>query len=321
MSLWMQLTAAVSAALAAGIMGKALVPFLEKFRFCEPLHTSEETEGAKLRPTMGGILLVFGTLCGLSLSGALCIGTGILDRTEISAQKAFYGVMVCFSYAFVSALAGFGLDVRCVQRRPALRKIPVLRALGVYLVSLVFSLLLHNGETIMDFTGFAWDAGALYAPICALLMSVLWLSAAALEEEPDGTGLTVAGILLLSLTVVLLRQDGWLYALLSLASAGSCMGAMVWCLFPARCRLGKTGQFWLCGCLAALSAAKGKFMPMLLMTAVYLLNLLPCILPARNRETRCSLQRKLSGEKDWKKIAVFSGFAAFCGVLAVLTEA
>ena len=81
MPIWLQMTAAVSAALASGIMGAALVPFLEKYHFCEPEQPEKGTDvndmtdknGAKekLRPTMCGLLLCFGIP-----SGAVCSVTG-----------------------------------------------------------------------------------------------------------------------------------------------------------------------------------------------------------------------------------------------------
>ena len=74
MSAWVQLAAALGAGLAAGIMGIALTPFLEKLRLFEPEPKTkdtqhkdgqEDTAPVRRRPTMGGLLVLFGTLAGV----------------------------------------------------------------------------------------------------------------------------------------------------------------------------------------------------------------------------------------------------------------
>lgn len=317
-SIWIQLTAAVCAALAAGGMGRAFVSFLEKFRFCEAVQPENtEDAGVRLRPTMGGVLLVFGTLCGLTLSGALCIGMGLSDRTSLSVQESITHTMQRFGYALLFAMAGLWLDICRVQRRPVMRFPFPVRIMAVYFPSLLLTIWQQKGQHILDFTYFTWDAGIFFSPVCALMMSVLWLSAAALDEEPEGVGLTAGGVLFLSTAVLLLGKSQLFPALLSLSAAGSCAGAMIWCLYPAKCRVGKTGCFWISGLLASL--AGDMPLPMILLTAVYLINLLPRLSRGSMRG-KTFLQRMREGS-PLAVIGLFTGLAAFCGILAVVIEA
>ncbi len=315
---WIQLTAAVCGALAAGGMGRAFVSFLEKFRFCETVRLGADGDAPTgLRPTMGGLLLVFGTLCGMTLSGALCIGMGEADRTAFSVQEGITHTMQSFGYALLFAAAGLWLDIRRVRRSPLVRLPLPARAAAVFIPSWLLVLWQQRGEHVLDLTYFSWDAGVFFAPLCALMMTVLWFSAAALEEEPEGVGLTAGGVLLLSLAVLLLGKNRMFPALLSLSAAGACAGAMVWCLFPAKCRLGLTGRFWLAGILTALAGEMP--LPMLLVTAAYLVNLLPCLF--RSKTGGRTLLCRMGEGSALAVIGLFTGFAAFCGILAVVIEA
>ncbi len=318
MPVWLQLTAAVSAALASGIMGAAFVPFLQKMRFCEPdTPPDKEQESAehRLRPTMCGLLLVFGCMTALALSCALYRGFCVLDSTSVSAQNETKGMLLCASYALFSAAAGFAADWRIVRRLPLWKFPKSVQILGIFLMTAVFRLLCGMESTVLDFGFWRYDAGWLYVPLTAAAGTVLWTAASGIEEQTDGVCISTGGVLLLGAAVLCIQEQFPFHALLSLSAAGACMGCLVWNLHPAKCRLGKTGIFWMCGIVTALSLQHGNCTALLLTAAVYLLNRIPAW-----RKQGCTLQAQMrdAGMKHWTQIAVFAGFAAFCSILAVI---
>ncbi len=318
MPLWLQLTAAVLAGLASGIMGAALVPFLQKLRFCEPLEPKEqrtEAAGDRMRPTMGGLLLVFGALFGLAISFALYRTFCVLDSTSVSVQQETRLLLLSVGYALICAAVGFGIDRRIVARKPLRRQPILLRVLAVFLLTALLLVLYGTEDTVLDFGFFRYDAGFLYLPLTAAAGTLLWMCTCALEEEPDGTTISVGGVLLLGLTILLMQAARDLPVLLTLTAAGACMGTLIWNLHPAKCRLGRTGSFWMSGMLTAVCLLSGLHLALLLTAAVYLLNLIPSW--KKHGKTLQTAMRQ-EGLKPWQRIAVLAGFAAFCSVIAVM---
>lgn len=316
MPIWLQLAAAVCAALASGIMGAALVPFLTKMRLCEPPQSPPEdgeAAGNRLRPTMGGLLTVFGSMTGLGLSYALYRLFCTLDGTSLSVQQDTREILLAVGYALLCAGAGFAWDLRIVRRKiiPVYPKL--LPFLAVFLLTALFLLLCGNDVTVLDFGFWKYNAGLLFIPLLSLAGAVLWTAASAIEEETDGVSVSAGGVFLLGAAVLFLQENRAMHALLALTAAGACMGTLVWNLHPAKCRLGRTGSFWMAGAVTAVSLLHGQHMALLLTMAVYLLNRIPAW---RKGGVTLQAQLRCDGVRPWKQIAVFAGFAAFCSILA-----
>lgn len=325
MPVWLQLITALTAAAASGVMGMALVPFLQKLHFCEPDTPSGkelEAQGNRLRPTMCGLLLLFGCMTSLVLSFALYRTFCTLDSTSLSVQTETRGMLACVGYAVLSAAAGFTTDLHIIRRKPLrsspklLRSSPkLLRFLGVFLLTALFQM--HNGmnTTVLDFGFQQYDAGVLYVPLTAAMGAALWLCIVPIERDTDGISISMGGIFLLGITILFLQNARFICALPALAASGACMGSLIWNLHPAKCRLGKTGSFWMAGMITALSLQHGQHQILLLTMLVYLLDLLPAW--CRGGKTLQAWMHD-AGMKHWQQIAVFSGFAAFCSILATL---
>ncbi len=318
MTVWMQLAAALTAAIASGVMGMALVPFLRKLRFCEPEIPDDPEKAAaqpKLLPTMGGILLVFGCLTGMVISYALSRTSGITDSTSAAVQQELRETGAALGYAVLCAAMGFAEDLQLVRRR-TIRQIPKgMQFLVIFLLTGAFLQLTGMESTVLEFGFWRYDAGVLYLPLTAAGAALLWMCAARMEETPDGTGISVGAIVLLSAAVVLIQNAKTFPALLSLAAAGACMGCFVWSLHPAKCRIGRTGTFWLCGMITAVCLLTQQHLAMLLLTAAYPVNLLPAL-----RKRGCTLQKQMAdaGMKHWQQIAVPAGFALFSGMILMI---
>lgn len=302
---WLQLVTALSAAVTAGVMGAALVPFLTKLRLCDREKTgSEESEIREvLRPTMGGLLLCGGILFALVLGMALFREFGYIDRTGDDYRMQCELLRTVLLHGIVLAAAGFVTDLCRVRGRLRFR-MRLWMLLGAVLLLTLGLLALQEGLT-----------AAIVIP--AVVTALCWQLIQTAEKSTDGMSITLGTVQLLMLTVVLLKEKQALPALYTLAAAGACMGCMVWNLHPAKCRLGCTGCYLLGSIVPLIAAAQGRYQLLALTMAVYLVNALPLLKPGDRKTLLERMER--SGIAAWKRITILAAFAVFCGILAVLT--
>ncbi|MDE6657841.1 MAG: hypothetical protein K2J88_04585, partial [Oscillospiraceae bacterium] len=111
MPIWLQFVAVLISGLLSGFMGIALIPFLEKCKFCLPESDNKNNNiNTRLRPTMCGILLIFGIIVGLVINYTLYLQFGGADRTSIEFQTESHVLWLILGYALVIGFAGFVLD-------------------------------------------------------------------------------------------------------------------------------------------------------------------------------------------------------------------
>lgn len=301
MPFWLQMTAALSAALASGVMGAALVPFLKKMRFCEP-ETPDSDE--QVKPTMCGLLLVFGIMFGMVLGFTLFREFGGTDLTGRDYAEQSTRLRLMLGHGLLLAGAGFLIDMLTVRRKLRYRIRPVLLLGAVFLITMAVL------SVQMD-VGFYLIAISVTAALC-------WGMVQGTEQETDGVTISVSAVQLLLLTVQLLEEGRQVIALCTLTAAGACLGCMVWNLPPAKCRLGKTGSFLLGSIVPMVCVLEEWMQPLALCMAVYVLNLLPML--RRTDGKRMTLLGILArnGTAAWRRIALLAGFAAFCGILQLI---
>jgi UDP-N-acetylmuramyl pentapeptide phosphotransferase/UDP-N-acetylglucosamine-1-phosphate transferase len=97
------------------------------------------------------------------------------------------------------------------------------------------------------------------------------------------------------------------------------MGCLVWCLYPAKCRIGNTGRLWLSAEVTALSFLTRQYFVILLLAAVYLINLLP-LLKKNSQHPRSDLQSRMqqAGMGAGERIGILACLAAICGGAAIM---
>ena len=317
MPVWVQFASAFIAMVTAGIMGNALIPFLQKFRFFdiapkkpslpairnEPSENQNDDIQEQVRPTMCGILLLLGCTIAMVITFNLCDGQHVFDRTNKALSEQRSLTEIVYFYALALGVWGLVTDVMATRKGFHLR-IPFLQQFGsVIAISFVVGRYLVNGS-------------GLYVLVTVVVMAVCWAVMQGLDKETDGITVTTAGIQLLVMTILFLKESQFYFAILSLCGAGANMGCMVWNLHPAQCRLGNVGSGWTAGIVTGLCAVYGEWKTWLLLMAVYLVNVFPLLNRQKNQSLLSMMEQ--GNMKPWKRIALFSGFTAFCGVIAVL---
>ncbi len=320
MPVWLQLTAALSAALCSGVMGIALIPFLRKCRFCEPdpdaNQTSETISGDRLRPTMCGILLIFGSVAGFVLSYTLYLQISGTDRTSLDFQTESAAMRLVMLHGILFGIIGWVSDyVRTVLRQTDSGETDFIIILVAFFATYSFLKFMPE-EPVLDFGFFQWDAGIASIPVRAFLITVFWLSMQRPEQNADGISITIGSIDFLFLTVLCLAAKQNLNALYALTAAGACMGCFYWNITPAKCRLGHTGTYWIGMTIPMLCVNYHKLDLLLFYTAVWMINLLPLHI---YRRTLLGLLKQ-DGRTPAQRILILTGFALFCCLMAVMPQ-
>lgn len=312
MPIWLQLVTALSAGAVSALMGRALVPYLQKLR-CYPPEVPKEgadtAAGEERRPIMGGLLLIAGMLFSMVLCVTLYLQFGGADRTSAAFAQQVDLLRAAGVYAAVLAVIGIVSDYLTIRGRyrPRIRRTVLLPLAAVAGVGAV---ILGRSE---DVSRIALLAAAL--PAAAVVCLLLMHSA---DKNTDGTLLTVNTLEFLVLTVLLLKRSEQLLSVYTLAAAGACMGCMVWSLHPAKCRIGYTGSDLLGGIVPMVCVLEGLYRELALFMAVYVIQELYRL--RRHSGKRLTLTEGLEagGVAPFGRIAIMAGFAAFCGVTALL---
>lgn len=300
MPVWLQLTAALSAAVASGVMGIAFVPFLRKLQMFEPKQENAEQTGEQRKPLMCGLLILFGMLFGMVLGFTLYREFGNADRTSADYAEQMELLRLLLIHGSLSVLGGLIIDWMVIRGRLRYRIRPVLLMGAVFLVTL--ALLLWQGNR-----GFFLISASVLAAVC-------WQLIRSTEKETDGVTLSVNAVQLLTLTVPLLHDGQYAIALFTLTTVGACWGSMIWNLHPAKCRLGETGSCLFGSIVPMVCIMEGYWKALALCMAVYVLNALPYL---RYRSTLLTILKQ-NKTAAWKQITLFAGLALFCGIMQLL---
>ena len=122
MPVWLQMTAVLSSAVLSGVMGIALIPFLKKYHFCDPDTNSEKQNSetiseSKVKPTMCGILLIFGCVAGFVLSDTLYLQFCGADRTSTEFQAESFHIRITMIHCLVFGILGWLIDYQRTNRK------------------------------------------------------------------------------------------------------------------------------------------------------------------------------------------------------------
>lgn len=316
MPFWLQLVIPAASGLVSACLGIALVPYLQKLRFFPPdqpereQSAQEEISREERKPILGGLLLLAGIAFAMVPGIALFLQFGDADRTSsgFAAQTAqlsgacIYPTMLC--------AIGICSDVLLVRGRYHLKFWQNL-LIPLVLTAILLTLAIINPTFSRLSDGLLWLSIIPLAVVCFGLECDL-------EHDTDGVLISVNAVELLVLTMLLLRRSLYMPALLTLAGAGACFGSMVWCLHPAKCRIGKTGEYLLGGILPVICLWNGMYRELALFMAAGILQQLYRL---HKRENKCLTEGMAeSGIQPAGRIAILAGLSAFCGLMTLLLK-
>ena len=282
MSMWLTLTAAVTAAVIAAIGGFVLIPYLRKIHFGQTIleegpawHKSKQGT-----PIMGGFLFICGSILASALGYTVYRLSGQLDTTtrEAAVQGLRLLTVVLFSLLY-SLTVGFTDDyIKAVKKQNLglnpKQKIAAQLVLSALLLGILY--LLGDHETTVDLIFVKLNFGIFYYPL--MIVFIIYISNAVnLTDGIDGLCGSVTVVSMLALTILCAALHFPEMSLYAITIAGACIGFLVWNLHPAKCFMGDTGSMYLGGALSAIGVACRMHLMLVLVGIVYVLDALSVV--------------------------------------------
>ena len=258
MPFWINILVGLLAFVIAALGGKALLPWLHKLKFGQPIKVNfgpswhANKQGT---PTMGGILFIAGSIIATCVGYALYRFFGTTDFVSTLSNREALRVLSCMLFCLLFGVIGFIDDFAKVVKKQneglkPMQKI-VLQVVAAVLWLAAMYWLGDRDTTIgLGFTSF--DIKWFYYPLMVLVILYL-TNAVNLTDGVDGLCGTVTLVAMLIFTLICSRLQMGSYTLFTMALAGGCLGFLVWNLHPAKVFMGDTGSLFIGGALAALA--------------------------------------------------------------------
>lgn len=331
--IWTFCSVIVAFAISA-VLGKVLIPYLHKLKFGQTIldvgpnwHKSKQGT-----PTMGGIMFIVGIAVVTIASSIvyLFVGPSLIDSYFENIPKETVAVFACLGLALANGIIGFIDDyIKVVKKRnlglTAKQKL-ILQFSAAIVYLAVLGVSGFGTTTIIPFVGEV-ELGFFYYVIAAVVIVGI-VNSVNLTDGIDGldASITFFACIAFMLIASLLNQLG--VTAMSAASAGACLGFLVWNFHPAKVFMGDTGSLFLGGLVCGLAFAMN--MPILLIPIgiVYIAEELSVVLQVSYfKLTHGKRLFKMSpihhhfemcGWSEVKIVAVFSAVTAVFGAVAFM---
>ncbi len=339
------LWAMVSAILAFGItfiLGKWMIPFLHRIKYGQTILEIGPSWHKKKQgtPTMGGIMFIIGIIASILISVPLyyasssMMGLKVME-TPITSLKVFVGLGMAFFYGLVGFIDDYIKVVKKQNQGLSARQKLVMQFLivSIYLF-IIYVLESSHGSrdmTVIKLPIFgSVDFGILYWPIMAVIIVGI-VNAVNLNDGIDGLCGSVTFFVGIFFMVIASMLGMYGFSIEAAAMAGGCLGFLMWNFNPAKVFMGDTGSLFLGGLICALGTGMKQYVILILMAAVYILEMFSVILQvAYFKFTKGKRLFKMSpihhhfemcGWSETKICFTFSLVTILCGIISLIMVA
>lgn len=322
------------------LAGIWFIPFLHKLKYGQtildigPKWHKAKKEGT---PTMGGIMFIIAVfvsfLCGMILYGAFggadWSGT---DKPELIRSAA--GLVMAVLFGFMGFLDDF---IKVKQHHNEGLTVMQKIVIQVLIIAAYFATLYVSGcaRTAVTFPwGWQLDMGLLYYPIMGVVILYL-VNAVNLTDGIDGLCSSVTVVYMATFAVISGMLGMFGETLLTMCTAGACIGFLMWNFPPAKVFMGDTGSMFLGGVVCAVGVGCGCEVLMIIAALVYVLEALSVVIQVTVFKITKKIHHTKEGKRlfkmtpihhhfelsGWSEIkidAVFSAAALVLGIAAVL---
>ena len=324
----------------AAVFGKALVPFLHKLKFGQPIKMKFGPEWhAKKQgtPTMGGILFIFSTAIAVGVGYCLYRVTcsdSTVSGTEILDLNRGIQMLSCMVFAILFGLIGFIDDFKKVVQKKNDGLSPMQKIVLQVVVAAAWlgvQYWLGDRDTTLNFSFFSFDISWFYYPL--MLVVILYLTNAVnLTDGVDGLCGTVTMVNMLLMTIICVLLSLQEMSIFTIALAGGCLGFLVWNLHPAKCFMGDTGSMYLGAAVVSVGLVTHQHLVLLLVALLYILEALSVVIQVTYfkytkkkygegrrifKMTPIHHHFELSGFSEYKIVIKFSLYALVLGILGL----
>ncbi len=326
----------VTAALAVVItflLGLALIPWLRKLKFGQtildigPIWHKKDKQGT---PTMGGMMFIIGTVAAAAAGMFLLAMNGDIAVDSLG-QKDTAGLIAAVAAAFFFGFIGFLDDFIKVKKKQNEGLTPIQKIiLQILVIAAYFTARILSGDTNtaikFPYIG-SLDLWYFYYIIMGL--GILYIvNAVNLTDGIDGLCGSVTFVYCIVFAVISAMLGFSGYTILSVATAGGCLGFLIWNWHPAKVFMGDTGSMFLGGIVATLGIGMHVEVLMVIAAAVYIWEALTVLIQTTYfkithgkrlfKMTPIHHSFEMRGWKEVKIVIVFSAIGAACGIISVL---
>ena len=267
-------------------LGFWTIPFLRKLNFGQTIREDGPKwhEGKQGTPTMGGIMIIIGVVIAVLIGLAYAfISDDVLSR-DVKIVERLIRWLAALGLALTMGLVGFADDyIKVVKKRNlglTARQKTFAQLIATTLYLLVLLLFGKMQTTFIPFVGevsITRGIGLIFWPI-ALFFVYGFINAVNLTDGIDGLASSVT-LVVCSAFMVLSSMASLSGAnLISAATAGACVGFVMWNAHPAKVFLGDTGSLFLGGMVVGLSFAINAPILLILIGVVYLVEAMSVVI-------------------------------------------
>ena len=327
------ISTAFTAVIVSFVLGFLVIPWLRKLKFGQtildigPIWHKKDKQGT---PTMGGIMFMIGTVAAVTVGVILLIYNGLIGTDEL-AQKDMTGIITVTAGAFFFGFIGFLDDFIKVKKKQNEGLTPMQKiVLQVLVIAAFFTAKVLSGDTntAIKFP-FIGELDLWYFYYIIMGLGILYIvNAVNLTDGIDGLCSSVTFVYCIAFAVIssMLGYAG--YTVISVATAGGCLGFLIWNWHPAKVFMGDTGSMFLGGIVALLGIAMHVEVLMVIAAAVYIWEALSVLIQMTYfkithgkrlfKMTPIHHSFEIRGWKEVKIVIVFSLIAAAAGAVSVL---
>ena len=329
------ISTAFTAVVVSFVLGFLIIPWLRKLKFGQtildigPIWHKKDKQGT---PTMGGMMFMIGTVVAVTVGVILLIYNGLLGTDEL-AKKDMTGIITVTAGAFFFGFIGFLDDFIKVKKKQnegltAMQKI----VLQVLVIAAFFTVKILSGDTntIIKFP-FIGELDLWWFYYIIMGLGILYIvNAVNLTDGIDGLCSSVTFVYCIVFAIIsampVISQPG--YTVIAVATAGGCLGFLIWNWHPAKVFMGDTGSMFLGGIVALLGIAMHIEVLMVIAAAVYIWEALSVLIQMTYfkithgkrlfKMTPIHHSFEIRGWKEVKIVIVFSLIGAAAGTVSVL---
>ena len=327
MSATWTLLAAVIAFGVTALLGKWMIPYLQKLHFGQTIREEgpQWHRSKQGTPTMGGIMFILGIVVAVLICVPLYY-VNSFDETLLMKVRLFGGLGMALGYGLVGFMDDYikvvkkrNLGLTAIQKLVLQFVVAGAYLLGVYLAG-------GKSTTLIPLVGevdFGWG----YWILAAILIVGL-VNAVNFTDGIDGLNASITFFVCIFLMMIAGLMSMFSVSIMAVAVAAACMGFLVWNFNPAKVFMGDTGSLFLGGIVCALAFALNMPILLLPLGIVYFAEILSVVLQVSYfKLTHGKRLFKMSpihhhfemcGWSEMKICFVFSMVAAAGGLISLL---
>lgn len=316
-----QIICLISAFILTAILGKIIIPILKKLK----VGQSERLDGPRAHlkkqgtPTMGGIMMIISIII---ITTIYCIinSENIIPIVAVALASIGFGIV------------GFIDDFKKVVLKNTEGLNPKLKMFGLLIISVIYTMYLTNyaklgTDIIIPFINYNLNLPIwIYIPFTILVM-LSSTNAVNLTDGVDGLAGSVSCIMITAISIIAVKMGYEEISVFGAIVVGCIAGFLIYNFYKAKVMMGDTGSLLLGGVISSMTIYLKLPLILLIIAIIPVLETLSVILQVIYfRRTGKRLFRmsplhhhfELSGWRENKVVAVFSGVTLIASTIAIL---